>query len=275
LAGKETVIGMSPGDQSILLSSGEGGQRGDIAAFLDSRPPLAEAGGIARAILSAAAASARVHVRQVNSALGVETWRRMRDMADLTVETTPQNLFFDAGDYEHDGARLKASPPFRARRDVEVLLAALREGLIDIVATDHAPHSSAEKAAHYDSFADIPGGMPGLQTLLQVMMKLVNDRIIDVRSVVRMCARNPAERFGLGRRKGAIRAGYDADILVWDSRQADVIDNANQASRAGYTPFHGWKIGGRLARVFLRGHEIVRDGTLTGPARGVVVTRES
>jgi dihydroorotase len=90
-----------------------------------------------------------------------------------------------------------------------------------------------------------------------------------------MCARNPAERFGLGKRKGAIRPGYDADILVWDPWQAGAIDNASQASRAGYTPFHGWKIGGRLARVFLRGQEIVRDDALTGTACGVVVTRES
>src|SRR5262249_55037088 len=87
LAALDTVIGMSPGDQSILIGSGQRQQAGDIAAFLDSRPPLAEAGGIARAALSAAVTGARVHVRQINSALGVKTWRRLRDMADLTVET--------------------------------------------------------------------------------------------------------------------------------------------------------------------------------------------
>ncbi|MET1025678.1 MAG: dihydroorotase family protein [Dongiaceae bacterium] len=274
LAMKGTVVGVSPGDQSILIGSGNR-RRGDIAAFLDSRTPLAEASGIARAALSAAVTGGRVHVRQINSALGIKTWGKMRDMGDLTVETTPQNLFFDAGIYEQDGARLKASPPFRSRQDVETLLSALQEGLVDIIATDHAPHSPAEKAASYHTFADIPGGMPGLQTLLQVMMKLVDDQKIGLRDLVRMCARNPADRFGLGKRKGKIRPGYDADILVWDRRNGEVIDDADQVSRAGYTPFHGWKIGGRLTRVFLRGHEIVRGGALTGAARGDVVTSES
>ncbi|TIP39128.1 MAG: dihydroorotase, partial [Mesorhizobium sp.] len=91
-AGADTLVGISPGDQSILAGSRARDRSGSIAAFLDSRPPLAEANGIARALVAAASAEAKVHVRQINSELGVETWSRLRGMADASVETTPQNL---------------------------------------------------------------------------------------------------------------------------------------------------------------------------------------
>ncbi|RVC35957.1 dihydroorotase family protein, partial [Mesorhizobium sp. M7A.F.Ca.CA.004.04.2.1] len=251
-AGSDTLIGISPGDQSILTGSTLRDRPGTIAAFQASRPPLAEANGIARALIAAASAETRIHVRQINSELGVETWGRLRGMADASVETTPQNLFFTASDYEMQGANLKASPPLRSPHDVDALRAALSGGLIDIVATDHAPHAPIEKAASYAAFADIPGGMPGLQTLLQTMLKLVDEGLIALSDLVRLCARNPAERFGLGRRKGRIATGYDADILILDPRQSSTIANADQVSRAGYTPFDGWTVQARLTSVFLR-----------------------
>jgi dihydroorotase len=273
--GADTLIGISPGDQSILTGSSERDRSGTITAFLDSRPPLAEANGIARALVAAASAEARIHVRQINSELGVETWSRLRGIADASVETTPQNLFFTAQDYEPQGANLKASPPLRAPHDVDALRAALGAGLIDVVATDHAPHAPAEKAARYAAFADIPGGMPGLQTLLPAMLRLVDEGLIGLPDLARMCSTNPAERFGIGRRKGRIAAGYDADLLIVDPRRSSIIANADQVSRAGYTPFDGWTVKARLTNVFLRGREIVRDGRLVGPAQGKIVTRES
>jgi dihydroorotase len=274
LAGCDTVIGISPGDQSILEGSAISHPAGDIAAFLDSRPPLAEAGGVARAILAAAETGSCIHVRQINSVLGISTWRRLRELADATVETTPQNLFFNAEDYRTAGAKLKGSPPLRGARDVAALRAALSDGLIDIVATDHAPHSPAEKAMTYPAFADIPGGMPGLQTLLQTMLILVEEKVIGLPDLVRMCARNPARRFGLDRSKGAIAPGRDADILVVDQRRPSVISNVEQASRAAYTPFDGWQAPATLTRVFLRGREIVRNGAITAAASGRVIQRE-
>ncbi|MDX8532431.1 dihydroorotase family protein [Mesorhizobium sp. VK25A] len=274
-AGADTLIGVSPGDQSILAGSMARDRTGTIAAFQNSRPPLAEANGIARALVAAASAEARIHVRQINSELGVETWSRLRGIADASVETTPQNLFFTAQDYEAQGANLKASPPLRSPHDVDALRAALGAGLIDIVATDHAPHTPAEKAATYTAFADIPGGMPGLQTLLPTMLRLVDEGLIALPDLVRMCSKNPAERFGLGRRKGRIAAGYDADLLILDPRQSSTIASADQVSRAGYTPFDGWTVKSRLTSVFLRGREIVRNGRLVGSAQGKIVTRES
>jgi dihydroorotase len=274
LAPLDVLVGISPGDQSIL--AGETGRRaggpGDWAAFCASRPSLAEAAGIARALLAAAQTGARIHMRQTNSALGVSTWRRMRDMADASIETTPQCLFFAKEDYDRFGANLKASPPARDKEDVAALREALRSGAIDIVATDHAPHSVAEKAAHYSAFADIPGGMPGVQTLLMAMLHLVDQGDLRLQDVVRLCSANPAARFGLAGRKGALRPGRDADILVLDPRQGTTIRNADQLSKAGYTPFDGLQVPWQLSRVLLRGHEIFDGQKPTHTPTGVVVT---
>jgi dihydroorotase len=253
---------VSPGDQSILDSAGGDGS---VAAFLASRPPLAEASGIARAVLAAADTGARVHVRQSNSALGMATWRRMRDLADVSIETTPQCLLFTASDYAQHGANLKASPPMRELADLDAMRAALRDGLIDIVATDHAPHAPAEKAARYLAFADVPGGMPGVQTLLATMLHFVASGDIDLPALVRMCSANPARRFGLEACKGALLPGRDADILVLDPAQITLISNADQLSQAGYTPFDGMRVQGRLTAVFLRGVRI--DGNTTPAGR--------
>jgi dihydroorotase len=273
-AAADTVVGISPGDQSILSGSSSRDPSGSVSDFLASRPPLAEAAGIARAMLAAASTGVRIHVRQINSELGVKTWSRMRELANASVETTPQNLFFTVEDYSTYGAKLKASPPLRSKEDVTALRAALGAGLIDVVATDHAPHAPAEKAAAYPAFAGIPGGMPGLQTLLQAMLKLVDEGVITLPNLVRVCARNPAGRFGLGGRKGRIAAGCDADILVVDPQRSSIIASAEQVSRAGYTPFDGWTVNSRLTNVFLRGREIVRDGSLVSSAHGTVIRRD-
>lgn len=271
LAGCGVMIGVSPGEQSILARADHDDRDGTIKAFLASRPPAAEAFGIAKALLAARQTDARIHIRQINSALGVRTWQRMRDMADASVETTVQCLYFTADDYNRMGGDLKGSPPMRSLEDVEALQGALHSGLIDIVATDHAPHSRKEKSAHYLRFADIPGGMPGLQTLLGAMLARIAPGEFGLSDLVRLCATNPANRFGLAERKGALAIGHDADILVVDPSATSTISHAEQVSKAGYTPFDGLQYPFRLRRVFLRGHEIVRDGVLVKSRQGSVL----
>lgn len=274
LAPLDVLVGISPGDQSILAGETARGLDlpRDAAAFCRSRPPLAEAAGITRALLAASQTGARIHVRQTSSALGIRTWQRLRDIADASIETTPQCLLFATDAYDRFGAGLKASPPLRDREDVAILREALRSGAIDIVATDHAPHSPAEKAAAYPAFADIPGGIPGVQTLLAAMLHLVDAGDLRLQDLVRVCSANPAARFGLAGRKGAIRPGHDADILVLDPGATTMVRHADQLSKAGYTPFDGLEISWRLRTVFLRGRAIFDGGRPVAAASGRVVT---
>jgi dihydroorotase len=269
-AATDVLACISPGDQSILTVAALAGGR-DVAAFAASRPPAAEAQGLAKAVIASATIGKKVHIRQINSALGTETFGRLKGMADVTAETTVQNLIFVEEDYSRLGAAIKASPPFRRPADVASLREAVRDGTIDIVATDHAPHSPAEKAAENQRFADIPGGLPGLQTLLPVMLHLVDAGVLRLTDIARLCAANPASRFGLGHRKGRIAVGLDADIVVVDPEASTLIRDADQFSKARHTPFHGLVVPYGIERVFLRGTEIATSGSVTDRATGQVL----
>jgi dihydroorotase len=268
LRGLGVQIGVSPGEQSVLGATNDSGSIGD---FLASRPPLAEASGIARAILAAHEADIAIHIRQINSALGVETLRRLKSLADVSAETTPQNLIFAASDYISLGNEIKASPPFRTSGDVAALGEALRDGTIDIVATDHAPHAPDEKARKYARFSDVPGGMAGVQTLLPVMLHLVSKGTIGLTDIARLCAENPARRFGFAGRKGRLAVGHDADIAVVNPAETTIITNEDQHSKAGTTPFAGLSLPYRLEMVYLRGRPIYEAGIVHAPPEGSVL----
>jgi dihydroorotase len=261
------VAGISPGDQSLLSrwNSLPLPRRVGFDEFCQSRPPAGEAMGIARAIVAASSTGCRIHIRQINSRAGVELVRRLKDLCDVTVETTVQCLLFDKRVYETQGPLAKGSPPFRASEDVAALRAAVRSGLIDIVATDHAPHTLAEKKSSYETFADVPGGMPGVQTFLPAMLHLVSEGVLSLEDLVRACSLNPAERFGFRRRKGGLEQGYDADILVVDPARGMQIRNEDQISKAGYTIFNGLQVPMALDQVYLRGVLVVdQRGFLPG-----------
>jgi dihydroorotase len=261
------VAGISPGDQSLLSNWNALplSRRVGFEEFCQSRPPAGEAMGIARAIVAASSTGCRIHIRQINSRAGVEVVRRLKDLCDVTVETTVQCLLFDKRVYETQGSLAKGSPPFRASEDVAALRAAVREGLVDIVATDHAPHTLAEKKLSYETFADVPGGMPGVQTFLPAMLHLVSEGVLSLEDVVRACSLKPAERFGFRRRKGGLAQGYDADIVVVDPGRGMQIRNEDQISKAGYTIFNGLQVPMALDQVYLRGALVVdQRGFLRG-----------
>ncbi len=116
--------------------------------------------------------------------------------------------------------------------------------------------------------------MPGLQTLLPVMLKLVGEGLIGLTDLVRMCAFTPSQTLRPWPLESRIAAGYDADIVIVDRNRASTITSAEQASRAAYTPFDGWSIPARLTDVFLRGERIVSEGSLVTYTHGQVVTRQ-
>ncbi|MCW6511669.1 dihydroorotase [Lichenifustis flavocetrariae] len=262
------LAGVQPSDQA-LLDAGMSADDGSIAGYCASRPPQAEVVGIAHAVQAAADSRARVHVRQISAIAALDAWRRFRDQADVTLETSIQNLLLTADRYVDLGPAIKASPPFRGDADRRALIEAVRDGSIDMVVTDHAPHTPAEKRAH-GRFSDVPGGLPGLQTLLFCMLHLVDRGDVRLADVVRLCAEGPAQRFGLSR-KGSLAVGHDADLLVLATGVASTIGNGPSYSKGGPSPFAGLSVPYRLERVFLRGQPIWADGDLIGGARGVVL----
>jgi len=276
---------VSPGDLSIMQAADtqnvpEGVRLGDdaefaaeVTHFLAGRPPVAEATGVARAILAAAAVQIPLHLRQVNSALGLATVARLKGLADVSVEATPQALYFTSDDYLKYGNRLKAAPPMRRAEDVAALREAVRTGLIDMLVSDHAPHTPQEKTGPGVTFGKAPMGVPGVQTMLFAALGLVASGDIDLMSLVRLCAFNPARRFGLGARKGVIDVGFDADLLILDPQGTTTVRHADQLSKSAYTPFDGLQVPWRLNKVFLRGQQVCDEQGPIGPvATGQVLS---
>ena len=226
--------------------------------------PEAEAQGIARALRVHAQAGGRMHLRQISSAAAVDALRGARD--GVTSEVTPHNLLLTAETLERLGAVAKVVPPLRTPADTAALQSALASGLISIVATDHAPHTPAEKDA---GLAKAPGGFPGVQTLLPLLLKLVADGALTYEALVRVACAQPARIFGLYPRKGALQAGSDADLVLVDPARSMHIRNADQASKAARTPFDGWSIPATPVATLLRGEVVMRDGAVAGSPRGL------
>ncbi len=205
----------------------------------------------------------RVHVLHVTTAEEMVLLREYRDFA--TVEVTPQHLTLVAPDcYERLGTLAQMNPPIRDARHREALWRAVLDGTVDVLGSDHAPHTRAEKAEPYPKS---PSGMPGVQTMLPVMLDHVNAGRLTLSRLVDLTSAGPARVFNIAG-KGRIAAGYDADFVLVDLRATETITDEWIASRCGWTPFAGMKVMGWPVATILRGRLVMREGELIGKASG-------
>jgi dihydroorotase len=272
VAAAGAIAGITPGDHDVVTRRTQAiraTSTGHWSDFPPTRPPVSEALGIARACVAARETGARIHVRQVSCSTGVEVLAALRGTARITAEVTPHNLVLDDTELERQGPAAKVAPPLRPRADVEAMVQALRRRVVDIVATDHAPHLPEEKAAGRDDIWLAPGGLPGLQTFLPVMLSLVQAGQLALPDLVRTCSSEPARLFGLEGRKGELRTGADADIVFVDMNRVMSVRHEDQLSKSACTPFAGLGVRGTPVRVLLRGVEIMREGTVEAAPRGV------
>ena len=208
----------------------------------------------------------RVHVLHVTTAEEMVVLRDNRDIA--TVEVTPQHLTLEAPDcYERLGSLAQMNPPIRDARHREALWRAVLDGTVDVLGSDHAPHTRAEKAEPYPKS---PSGMPGVQTMLPVMLNHVNAGRLTLSRLVDLTSAGPARVFNVAG-KGRIAAGYDADFVLVDLRATETITDAWIASRCGWTPFAGMKVTGWPVATILRGRLVMREGELMGKPSGQAV----
>jgi len=185
--------------------------------------------------------------------------------AFATVEVTPHHLTFAAPEcYERLGAYIQLNPPIREPRHREALWRAVSEGLIDVIGSDHAPHTPAEKNGIYPQ---TPSGAPGVQTMVTLLLNAVNEGKLSLERFVDLTSAGPARVFGIAG-KGAIAQGYDADFTIVNLTARKKIHNRMIASRCGWTPYDGMETTGWPAATILRGRILMRDGVLTAPASG-------
>lgn len=205
-----------------------------------ARPTECAFDAVRRVLHLAKKYEARVHITHVTSAEELEEIRKFKT-DKVTCDVTPHHLFLDVHAYDEQGNRVKVNPPLRSREDREALWGALDEGLIDMIGTDHAPHLLEEKDA--ERYEDVPAGVPGLETMLPLLLESVNRGRLTLERVVEMVSARPAQVFGQTG-KGRIEVGADADITVVDMRMEKEVRNEDLLTKCKWSPFAGMKLHG-------------------------------
>jgi len=289
VAGVKAFLGSSTGtllldQEDAILAALKGGNRrmavhSEDEARLNERKPLrvrgdprshpvwrdAEAARMSteRVLRLARAAGRRIHVLHVTTADELPLLAAARDVA--SVETTPQHLTLAAPEcYERLGTYAQMNPPIRDAMHREALWKAVNEGLIDVIGSDHAPHAREEKEKTYP---DTPSGMPGVQTLVTLLLDHVNAGRMSLERFVDLTSAGAARIFSIAG-KGRIALGYDADFTIVDLKAKKKIENSWIASKCGWTPFDGMETTGWALATIIRGQTVVRDRELTFAGKG-------
>lgn len=179
------------------------------------------------------------------------------------VETCPQYLTVDASVYENgfEAAKWVMSPPIREKKDQEALWAGLRQGLVNVVGTDHCPFSWDQKLLGKDNFAKIPNGHPAIEHRMEIMYSEgVHKNRISLSKFVEVTATNPAKIFGMYPKKGTIAVGADADVVVFDPHKKHVISKDSHHMNVDYSSYEGWNLTGKTETVLLRGEVAIENG---------------
>jgi dihydroorotase len=215
-----------------------------------------------RLVAVARAACSRIHVLHISTAEEVAFLERHKDVASC--EVTPHHLTLAADDYERLGTLIQMNPPVRDARHRDALWRGLSQGILDILGSDHAPHTLEEKANPYPAS---PSGMTGVQTLVPIMLDHVNAGRLTLERFVDLTSHGPQRLFGIAR-KGRIAAGYDADFTIVDLERRETIRNEQAGSKAGWTPYHGRQVTGWPVGTFVRGTRVMWEGEIVTPGQG-------
>ncbi len=208
----------------------------------------------------------RLHVLHVSTAEEIAFLAGHRRR--VTVEVTPHHLSLHAPDcYQRLGSLAQMNPPVRERRHQDALWQAVRDGVVDVIGSDHAPHTREEKARPYPQS---PSGMTGVQTLLPLMLDHVHAGRLSLQRLVDLTSAGPARVFGI-EGKGRIALGFDADLSIVDLRARRTIRHDWIASLSGWTPYDGRVVKGWPLHTVVRGQCVVRDGAVTGRPNGAAI----
>ncbi len=208
----------------------------------------------------------QIHVLHISTAEEMDLLREAKDIA--SVEVLPQHLTFASPDiYEKIGTLAQMNPPVREARHRDALWRALNAGIVDVLGSDHAPHTREEKARPYPAS---PSGMPGVQTLVPVMLTHVHAGRLTLRRFVELTSAGPQRIFGIAG-KGRIAEGYDADFTLVDLRRKVTISHDWSASKCGWTPFDGFEATGWPVATVVRGESVMRDGEIVRKGGGAPV----
>ncbi|MDN2583214.1 dihydroorotase [Aquibium sp. ELW1220] len=235
---------------------------GDAASHPVWRDEIAALQCTQRLVRIARAVRARIHVLHISTAEEIAFLEQHKDVASC--EATPHHLTLAADDYARLGTLIQMNPPVRDARHRDGIWTGIANGVVDVLGSDHAPHTLEEKAKPYPAS---PSGMTGVQTLVPIMLDHVAAGRLTIERFVDLTSHGPNRLFGMAR-KGRIACGYDADFTIVDLKRRAVIRNEDQGSRAGWTPYDGRAVTGWPVGTIIRGRRVMWEGEIVTPGQG-------
>ncbi|MEO8435251.1 MAG: allantoinase AllB [Pyrinomonadaceae bacterium] len=268
------VVASAPDQPGNSLAGKDGGPA-SYQTFLDSRPRAAEDEAVALMIRLSRETACRVHIVHHSSANALESLRAAKaEGLKITAETCPHYLHFAAEDIPDGATEFKCCPPIRERENREQLWQALQAGIIDMVVSDHSPCPPELKRRAEGDFLQAWGGISSLQLRLPVMWTEARERDISINELANWLCRAPAELVGLGRSKGAIAVGYDADFVTWRPEEEFPVTAGMIQHRHKLTPYDGRRLHGVVETTILRGEKVFDRGDFMGDPKGRLYLRE-
>lgn len=245
-----------------------------FSTFLRTRPRAAEDEAVALVIRLSRETRARTHIVHHSSSDALDALRRARASGvKITAETCPHYLFFAAEDVPDGATEFKCCPPIRERENREKLWAALFEGTIDMIVSDHSPAPPEMKCMETGDFMEAWGGISSLQLRLPVVWTLLRERKASINQLALWTARQPARLVRMEKRKGAIAAGLDADLVIWNPEAAFELEPSMIHHKHKLTPYLGQTLYGVVEATYLRGEKIYERGEFSKNPRGLLLKR--
>ena len=259
------VIAVHAEDQMIMMENMKNilGDSNDVGMHCKWRSPESCLSATTRVVNLARKYDRRVHILHITTSDEMKFLSKNKDVA--SVELLANHLTLHAPDcYERLGTLAQQNPPIREKKHQDALWRALNDNIVDIVASDHAPHTLEEKSSLYPKS---PSGTPGVQTLVPIMLNHVNNNKLSLSKLVSLWSYGP-ERVHKIHGKGRIQEGYDADFTIVDMNKEMIIKNSQQKSRSQWSPYDGMKVKGWPTHTIIRGNCVMRDDEIIGEPLG-------
>jgi dihydroorotase (multifunctional complex type) len=244
--------------------------RNKLSDYMAHFPHVAESLGGAKRIHLAHETGVQAHFREVSTAETVEMLRSMKGyMGNITAEVRPDHLFLNIENTEDMGPYAQQWTPLRTEADSDALWKALNDGTVNVIASDHATHAWEEKERGAEDIWKSPPGLPAIESMLPLLLTAVNSGNLGLERLFECASTNPAKIMGLYPKKGPIKVGSDADLVVIDLKKESVIRGENSKAKTHWTPFEGWETQGTVEATYVRGIETYMEGEIVGtPGQG-------
>ena len=263
ISNSDRIVSIHSEDEEILKLRKKFIKKGDVHSHPEWRNTECAISSTRRVVKIAERYNKKIHVLHVTTKEEVDFLAMHKK--NVTFETTPQHLTLYAPDcYDKLGTYAQMNPPLRTKEHYDRLWVAIKNNIVDVLGSDHAPHSKENKDKEYP---DTPSGMPGVQTIFPVMLGHINDGKLTLEQLIKLMCENPCRIFGI-KNKGYIKEGYDADLTIADMNKEVVIKDEMIASKCGWTPFNNYKVKGFPVGTIVNGVLVMSEGKVIEESKG-------